>query len=448
MARETNPTNQHQSPVDFGDLRGILRYVPQFRGRIIVVSVDGAVLRTPKLANLLLDLAVLNSLNIQTVLVHGAAAQVRSLAVERGIEASNDDGTGPTDDATLEVAIDAIGRVTGRIMSELHALDLMAASGNALRAHPMGLKDGVDQLHTGRVERVDSGSLRTLIDQGLLPVVPPLGYDDGGQTLRLNSDAVATEIALALNAVKLVFIGEQALRTSEGGRVAQLSVQQARQLAVNDDAAVQLPDVDRDGLTPGLCSKLKHAALACREGVARVHVLAGDRDEVLLAELFSAQGVGTMIHADDYHHVRPAVGADLPALLAMMQYPVEESALLPRSRADIECRLDDFHVIEVDGHVVGSVALHVHEDGVAELAALCVRRANKGRGFGRELVRHVEAEARRRGCRRLVALSTQAFRYFEERLGWVSGRIDDLPETRRTAADATGRNSRVVIREL
>jgi amino-acid N-acetyltransferase len=155
-----------------------------------------------------------------------------------------------------------------------------------------------------------------------------------------------------------------------------------------------------------------------------------------------------MIHADAYHHIRPAMAADLPALLAMMQYPVEESALLPRGKLDIETRLDDFHVIEVDGHLVGSVALHVDPDAVAELAALCVRRANKGRGFGRELVRHVEAEARRRDCRRLVALSTQAFRYFEDRLGWVPGEIDDLPESRREAARASGRNSRVVMREL
>ena len=440
----TTPTAD-TAPMDFGDLRGILRYVPQFRGRIIVVAVDGGVLQSPKVANLLLDLAVLNSLNIPTVLVHGAAAQVRELGRRRGVAVSNDDGAGATDQATLEVAIDAVSRVGHQLMCDLTALDLRAATTNALIAHPTGLRDGVDLGFTGRVERVDAAALKALIQERLMPVIPPLGFDGGGRTLRLNSDAVAAEVALALDALKLVYIGEQGLQTAAGDRIAQLTVQQARELARSAPADAA---TDRAPLPPGLISKLRYGALACQEGVPRVHLLAGDRDEVLLAELFSAQGVGTMIHADAYHHVRKAGAADLPALLAMMQYPVEESALLPRSKADIEARLGDFRVIEVDGHLVGCVALHLHPDGVAELAGLCVRRANKGRGFGRELVRHVEDEARQHGCRRLVALSTQAFRYFEERLGWEPGEINDLPEPRRQAAAANGRNSRVVRREL
>lgn len=441
----TTPTAADTSPMDFGDLRGILRYVPQFRGRIIVVAVDGGVLQSPKVANLLLDLAVLNSLNIPAVLVHGAAAQMRDLGRQRGVELSNHDGAGVTDPATLEVAIDAAARIGNQLMCDLTALNLRAAVANALIAHPVGLRDGVDLGCTGRVERVDATALKTLIREGLMPVIPPLGFDGGGHTLRLNSDAVAAEVALALDALKLVYIGEQGLQTATGERIAQLNVQQARELAsaVPGDAGTGPPP-----LPAGLVSKLRYGALACQEGVPRVHLLAGDRDEVLLAELFSAQGVGTMIHADAYHHVRKAGPADLPELLAMMQYPVEESALLPRTKVDIEDKLDDFRVIEVDGHLVGCVALHLYPDAVAELAALCVRRANKGRGFGRELVRHVEHEARRHGCRRLVALSAQAFHYFEQRLGWEPGEINDLPEERRDAARASGRNSRVVRRSL
>jgi amino-acid N-acetyltransferase len=186
--------------------REILRYVPRFRDRVFVIAVDGAVVEDENFPNLLLDIALLRSLSIRVVLVHGAAHQVRRFAGIARVTPSDVDGTGITDRETLQVAITAANRVTHEILEGLAANDLRAAYPNALVAHPKGILGGVDHLFTGRVERVDILLLQTLLEHDIVPVVPPLGCDGAGNSYRLNSDAVAVEVAKALRAVKLIFL--------------------------------------------------------------------------------------------------------------------------------------------------------------------------------------------------------------------------------------------------
>jgi amino-acid N-acetyltransferase len=164
------------------DLRGILQYIPQFRERTFIVAVDGAIVTDENFANILLDIAVLRSLNIRVVLVHGAAAQIKALAEEQGITPSDLDGDGITDAATLKFALTAANRLTHEILEGLSANDLRAACTNAIVAHPIGILQGVDQLFTGKVERVDTEMLQTLLAQGIIPVIPPLGFDGEGKT--------------------------------------------------------------------------------------------------------------------------------------------------------------------------------------------------------------------------------------------------------------------------
>lgn len=422
----------------FEDLRGILQYVPQFKERIFVIAFDGAVMRLPNFHSLLQDLAVLQSLSIQVVVVFGARKQIQELADLRGVKLTSDDGMGLTDAATLEVSADAISRLTSELMGDLTALELRVAVPNALAVHPAGVIEGVDLVHTGRIERVDERMLLAMLKEGIIPVLPPLGYDGRGATLRVNSDEVAVDVALALDASKVIFVAEEGLVDANGVRLAQLSVGQARDMAKRKDP----------GADPSLVSKLKHAALACNEGVPRVHIIDGHQDEVLLAELFSNEGVGTMIHADDYQHLRKARSSDIPALMAMMRESVEDAALAPRTREQMQKSIGDFYVLELDGNPVASVAVHVYElDGgvkAAELACLFVRRAHKNKGHGRKLVAFAEETARQRGCEWIFALSTQAFRFFEEKMGYKEVPVDTLPARRRDAYDRSGRNSRVL----
>ncbi|HYF36712.1 MAG TPA: amino-acid N-acetyltransferase, partial [Prosthecobacter sp.] len=362
----------------FEDLRGILRYVPQFRQRVFVIAFDGALMSQPGFGSLLQDVAVLQSLNIEVVLVFGARAQVRALAWKRGVSLTSDDGIGRTDAATLDVAIEAISRQTSELMADLTALELPVAVANALAVHPAGVLEGVDLEFTGRIERVDAESLRTLLKADILPILPPLGYDSRGATLRLNSDAVAVEVAIALDAAKVIFVSEAGLANEDGTRLAQLSMADAREIYKRREPR---HDVN-------LLSKLRYGALACQEGVPRVHIVDGSQDEALLAELFSNEGVGTMIHADDYQQIRRAHSYDVPTLVSMMQQSMEETALVSRTREQILAKLKDFFVLEVDGNPIGCVAVHSHEEAgrkIAELASLFVRRSHKNRGHGQKL---------------------------------------------------------------
>src|SRR5947207_2530398 len=191
------------------DLRGILQYIPRFREKTFIISIDGAIVTDENFPNILLDIAVLRSLNIRVVMVHGAAAQIKALAEEQHLTPSNLDGSGITDANTLRLALTAANRLTHEILEGLSANDLRAASTNAVIAHPMGILHGVDHLFTGKVERVDVELLQTLLAQGIVPVVPPLGFDGDGKTYRVNSDSVAVATAEALKATKLLFITTQ-----------------------------------------------------------------------------------------------------------------------------------------------------------------------------------------------------------------------------------------------
>ena len=425
----------------FEDLRGVLRYVPQFRQRVFVIAIDGALMHQPGFPGLLQDVAVLQSLNIEVVLIFGARAQLRYLAGLRGVPLSSDDGMGRTDAATMEVAIDAITRQTSALMADLTALEMPVAVSNALAVHPAGVIDGVDQEFTGRIERVDTETLSVLLKADIIPVIPPLGYDGRGTTLRLNSDAVAVEVAIALRAAKVIFVSEAGLTTQDGNRLAQVSVADAREIYRNKDPR---HDVN-------LLSKLRYAALACQEGVPRVHIVDGNQDEALLSELFSNEGVGTMIHADDYQQIREAYTSDIPALLSLMQQSMDDAALVPRTRGQIQDKIKDFFVLEVDANPIGCVAVHTYEEGdkkVAELACLFVRRSHKNRGHGQKLVAYAEEIARQRSCDVMVALSTQAFRFFEEKMGFMVTTPNALPAPRREKYDQSGRNSKVLIKSL
>ena len=307
------------------DLRGILRYIPRFREKTFVIAVDGAIVTDDNFPNLLLDIAVLRSLNIRTVLVHGAALQISSLAAERGLTASNLDGVGITDSTTLQLSLTAANRLTHEILEGLSANDLRAASTNAVIAHPLGIVGGVDHQFTGKVERVDTEMLQGLLQQGIVPVVPPLGFDGDGKTFRVNSDAIAFALASQLRAVKLVYI------TTSDGLYHQDRL--LRQLPVSELQA--LLQMHASELRPETLSKARHAVAACEGGVPRVHIINGCVDEGLLAEVFSNEGIGTLVYANEYTQIRRALKKDIRTLLNLTKAPMAASELVKRTRTAI-----------------------------------------------------------------------------------------------------------------
>ena len=421
------------------DLRGILQYIPQFRDKTFVLAVDGAIVTDENFATLLLDVAVLRSLNIRVVLVHGASAQIRALAEEQKISVSNLDGSGITDAATLQIALTAANRLTHEILEGLSANDLRAASTNVVIAHPTGILQGVDQQFTGKVERVDTELLQTLLNQGIIPVIPPLGFDGDGRTYRVNSDGVAVAVAEALKAIKLIFI------TTQDGILVQGRM--IRQMPVADLESVLA--LQKSGIAPEQVSKALHAVAACKAGVPRVHIINGRVDEGLLAEVFSNEGIGTLIYANDYQQIRRAMKKDVRAIQLLTKTAVESEELVKRTRAAIEKSLGDYFIFEIDKNPVACVALHVYpEQKKGELACLYVNPLHENRGIGRKLIQYVENKAREMNLTELLTLSTQAFTYFQSKGGFAEGTPDDLPPARREKYEQSGRNSKVLVKKL
>jgi amino-acid N-acetyltransferase len=419
------------------DLRGILQYIPRFREKTFVVAVDGAIVTHENFPNLLLDIAVFRSLNIRVVLVHGASAQIQVLAGEQGVTASDLDGAGVTDEPTLKLALTAANRLTHEMLEGLSANDLRAACTNAIIAHPVGILGGVDHLLTGKVERVDVELLQGLLAQGIVPVVPPLGFDGDGRTYRVNSDAVALELARALGAIKLIYLTTRDGLYTDGRLIRQMLVADLQQL------------LDKGVVDTELVSKARHAVAACNAGVPRIHIINGAVNEGLLAEVFSNEGVGTLIYANEYQQIRRALKKDVRSLMLLIQGSVATDELVRRSRGSIEKQLEDYYLFEIDRNPVACVALHVYpEERKGELACLYVNAGHENQGIGRKMIQFVEAKAREKNLDELVALSTQAFTYFQSKAGFVEGSVDDLPPARREKYEQSGRKSKVLVKKL
>jgi amino-acid N-acetyltransferase len=263
--------------------------------------------------------------------------------------------------------------VTNEIMQGLTAVDLRAAYANAIIAHPAGVLGGVDYLHTGRVERIDTRALHLFLNEGITPLIPPMGFDGEGRTFRVNSDGIALEVAEAMQAMKIIYLSaHDGLRVNET-MITQLSIAEAEELVKRKKPVA----------APGLLSKLDHGARACRQGVPRVHLLNGHINEALLSEIFSHEGVGTMIYSNEYQQIRRSLRKDVRAVMALIRQSVKSEELVRRTRADILQHLDDYWVMEIDRTLVACVALHLYTDfEQAEIACLYVTKTTRGKATG------------------------------------------------------------------
>jgi amino-acid N-acetyltransferase len=355
------------------------------------------------------------------------------------ITPSNIDGTGITDAETLQVAITAATRVTHEVLEGLSANDLRGACPNAVVAHPAGILGGIDHQFTGRVERIDAHLLHCLLERDIIPVISPIGCDGVGHSYRLNSDSVAVEVAKTLQAVKLIYLTTESGIRGAHGVIRQMTAEEA-----DGFLRKHRTDIPREIVT-----KLTHAVRACQGGVERVHIIDGREEEGLLGEVFSNEGIGTLVYTNEYQAIRAAQKKDVRALLHLIQDGIQADELVKRTRAELERTISDYFVFEVDRNPVACAALHVYPElNKAELASLYVDDRYANKGIGAKLITYAENLARTQGYSHLFCLSTQAINYFVQKGGFRLGVPDDLPPSRREQYERNGRKSRVLIKSL
>jgi amino-acid N-acetyltransferase len=422
------------------DLRGILQYVPRFQGQIFIIAIDGSIVADENFGNLLVDLAVLRSLGIKVVIVHGIGQQLQELAVARNIPITNADGTGITDPATLDLAIRASSRVSHALIEGLTQNALKCAMTNAVRALPTGIIKGVDQQLTAKVERIDKEFLGELIDRQVVPIVSPIAFGPDGRSLRVNSDSLAAELAEALHATKVIYLTPHAGLEIAGEVRREISVEAVRKILTENP----------DSIAEATRSKAVYAVTAIQTGTPRVHILDGRIFDGLLNEIFSNEGVGSLVYGNDYQQIRKAKKSDVRLIHNLTRNAVRREELLYRTQQALEKNIDQFFVFEIDENIIACVTLYFYPDKplLAEVGSLYVMPFYHNRGIGKKMVEYAAMMAKERGVKTLVALSTQSFGFFTGVCGFEESDKSILPEARLKTYEESGRNAKVLVKQL
>ncbi len=440
------------APVDFVTwFRSVAPYINAFRGKTFVIAFGGEVVADGKFVELTHDFNLLAALGIRLVLVHGARPQIEQHLAHNNLGDTYHHGIRLTDAETMRCVKEAVGRVRveieallsmGLANSPMANADIRVAGGNFITAQPIGIVNGVDLMHTGSVRKVDVAALNDRMEFGEVVLLSPLGYSPTGEIFNLRAEDVATAVAAALAADKLVFLvptdPAKWPLADDTGDAGQMSMTEAETLLREKDSA--LTAEDRGCLTS--------VTTAGRGGVKRIHLTYMGHDGALLRELYTRDGSGLLFYSDeDYESIREAVIDDVGGILSLIQ-PLEESgALVPRSREQLELEIGNFSVMVRDGLVIACAALFPFPESQAgELACVAVHPEYRGHGRAAALFKRIELQSKKLGLKRMFSLTTHTPHWFIER-GFAQGKIEDLPGQKQRFYNYQ-RNSLVLVKNL
>lgn len=435
-----------ETPTQFVQwLRSVAPYIHAFRGKTFVVAFPGELVAAGALSVLAQDLSLLVALGIRVVIVYGSRPQVAEQLALRNVEGRFHNGVRITDTAALECAKEAAGELRLDIEAAFsqglpntpmaHAA-IRIISGNFVTARPLGVIDGVDFELTGITRKVDAERIHAILGTDSLVLLSPLGFSPTGEAFNLTMEDVAVSAAIALHADKLVFITETAMMTDEGGaEIHELSSHQA-------EAVLQA-----DFLAADAAFYLQHAIKACNSGVPRAHIVPFEMDGSALLELFTHDGVGTMISHENLESLRTATIEDVGGIIKLIEPLEADGTLVKRGRELIEREIDQFSVIEHDGVIFGCAALYPFpEEKMAEMACLTVNPEVQAQGDGERILKHMENRARAAGLKQLFVLTTRTSHWFQKR-GFKPATVDALPKDRQRMYNWQ-RKSQVLIKPL
>ncbi|MCE0732634.1 amino-acid N-acetyltransferase [Halomonas sp. G15] len=420
-------------------------YINAHRGRTFVILIEGEAMARGRGEQLVQDLALLHTLGVRLVVVFGIRPQVRQALEAAGITPGQHQGRWVAEGEVMacieRVAAEQRLWLEARFSlglpnTPMHGVELTAVSGNLVMAKPLGVREGVDFDHSGEVRRVRIQAIEGLLEKGALVVLPPLGFSSTGEVFDLDASDVAQHAAMALSADKLILLGEASGLFDASGQL-------QRQLTPADAGPLLAQAV------PGseLARHLEAACQAARHGVARTHLLSWHDHDALLGELFTRDGVGTMITQHRYEQLRSAELADIGGLLELLEPLERRGMLVPRSRERLEHQIDDYVVIERDGMIIGCAALHRFDEAeMGELACVAVHDDYRGGARGELLLAELERRARRQGLSALFALTTHTTHWFFEH-GFRLADLEALPPLRRDTYNHA-RKSKVLVKSL
>lgn len=449
--------SQMNSTADFvAWFRSVAPYIHAFRGKVFVIGFSGEMVTDAKFVNFIHDVNLLASLGVRLVLIHGARPQIQLRLDESQLETQSIMGMRVTDSAALQCVKESVGRIHHEIAallsmglpnSPMANATIRVTSGNFVTACPYGVINGVDLMHTGKVRKINAQAIHTRLEQNDVVLISPLGYSPTGEIFNLTMENVATEVAIALNAEKLIFLLDTLddIAASDVGKPEalprELTVAESKSLLENKIPTTTpiVPD--------NIKLSLQHATKACEMGVARTHLISRHNDGAILQELFTHHGIGTMISRETLQALRKARIDDVGGILQLIEPLEAEGILVRRGRELLEIEIDRFTVLEHDGTILGCAALYPFpEENACELACLAIHPNYRNFGHGNRLLKHIENKTSAQNIHTLFALTTHATHWFIEH-GFSEATPAELPKTKQNLYNYQ-RRSKVLIKHL
>ena len=419
-------------------------YINAHRGKTFVMMLSGEAVAHPNISNIIHDIALLNSLGTRIVIVHGLRAQLDAKLEQQNIESQFVQGFRVSDQATMDAAIQASSLIRSQLETRLsmglpnspmHGARVRVASANVITAKPAGIIDGIDLQHTGLVRKIDTVAMNTLLDLGNVVLLSPLGYSPTGEAFSLSYKQVASEIAIALQADKLIaFTDRDGISNAQGQLLREL-----------DPTSAQKNIADQDQNSEFIrCAKTAIASV--EGGVPRAHLMHYANDGALLQELYTVDGAGTLILSVNFEVTRQATVDDIPAIIDIISPLEKQGVLVRRDRDKLEDEINYFTVVEREGLIVALAALYPYDCDSGEIACIVTHPDYRNGTRGANLLNTLEVNARAAGIQRVFVLTTQTAHWFIEN-GFTEIGLDDLPEKKQSLYNYQ-RKSKVLSKQL
>lgn len=420
-------------------------YINRHSDKTFVLMLPGEAINHDNFHNIVHDIALLCSLDVRLVVVHGARPQIDVRLATADTFSHFHKNLRITDSETLSLVIQAIGETrttleaalsTSLPNSPMHDADMQVISGNFVVAMPYGVIDGVDLQHTGKVRKVNTKSLNAALDSGAVVLLSPIAYSPTGEIFNLSFSDVATHVASAIKADKLLaFIEGNGVNDNDGTLIRQLSLQECKEYLASNGADANLD----------LQQALSACYLSCLQGVQRSQLISYVTDGALLTELFTRDGLGTMIYSGQYEQLRTASIDDVAGILELIRPLEEQGILVRRSRELLETEINKFYVMDKDGAIIACAALYPYGD-MAELSCVATHPDYRNGGRAAALLAQMEAHAKRQKIKQLFLLTTQTAHWFIEQ-GFAIGRLEDLPIAKQELYNYQ-RNSKIFVKPI
>jgi len=435
--------------------RSVAPYIHLHRGKTFVVGMAGEAIAAGKLQHIAQDLALIQSMGVKIVLVHGFRPQVNEQLAAKGHQPQYAQGMRITDSVALDCAQEAAGQLRYEIEAvfsqglpntPMAGSTVRVISGNFITARPVGIVDGVDFKHSGLVRKVDVQGIRQTLEMGAMVLLSPFGFSITGEAFNLTMEEVATRVAIELQADKLIFLTEiPGIRIQPGERESDDNpIDTEMPLELAERLLAELPKPQQPSDT---AFYLQHCVRACKAGVERTHILPFATDGALLLEVYVHDGIGTMVIDEKLESLREASVDDVGGILQLIEPFEKDGTLVKRDRTEIERDAGQYTVIEHDGVIFGCAALYPYPQAkTAEMAALTVSPQSQGQGDGERILKRIEQRARAMGLSSIFVLTTRTMHWFLKR-GFQPVAIDWLPEARQRSYNLN-RKSQVLVKQL